>query len=297
MLVWGLILAGIVVVALEGRARLAYSQTLSRIQAGLDAAEQMEISDFHLDKLQPLIAGNPTVIEETRRYDSVKHLQWKGLFKQYGLHVSYGMNSKVVTGVTSDNAPPEAPAMRIQPPGDAPVDSAHAAFINGGGGPVGPGSGMGGGGGGGGGFGGGRRRDPMESDADKDGKLARDEVQGWLAENFDEIDTGKDGFLDAEELAARFSQRGSGGGPGGPPAGPGGERQRPQLEEPPAAPATPESAAPATSEGVPAADPATPAAEAPATDPPAAETPTEPAATPETPAEASSETPATPAQP
>jgi Ca2+-binding EF-hand superfamily protein len=37
-------------------------------------------------------------------------------------------------------------------------------------------------------------------DKNKDGKISRDEAQGRIKENFDRIDTNKDGFLDREEL-------------------------------------------------------------------------------------------------
>lgn len=39
-----------------------------------------------------------------------------------------------------------------------------------------------------------------EMDANKDGKLAKDEVKGPLKDDFTKIDTNKDGFLSLEEL-------------------------------------------------------------------------------------------------
>jgi len=84
---------------------------------------------------------------------------------------------------------------------------------------------------------GGRGGDPaqlvermMQQDANGDGKLAKDEVQGPFAERaFDRVDTNKDGFIDRAELEAfakaggmrgqggQGGQRGQGGGaPGGP---------------------------------------------------------------------------------
>jgi hypothetical protein len=74
----------------------------------------------------------------------------------------------------------------------------------------GPGEGGGGGGGGGGG-----RFDPMASDKNGDGKLAKDEVGGFMAERFDEIDTDKDGFITEAEIQERRKNRGGGGGGGG----------------------------------------------------------------------------------
>lgn len=275
-IVWGVIALGVVVIAIEGRARLAYAQSLSRIQAALDAAEQQELSSFHVDQLPEMIAGSPSVSDESHRFHQMRHYQWNGLFKQYGLHVRYGMHTKLVTGVLSDNPPPDPQAVMALPSGDSPVDSAHAEYVSRG--PGGPGSGFGGGAGGGGGMGGGPRRNPMESDADKDGKLSRDEVQGRLAEAFDEIDTNHDSFLDEPELAARFARRGGGGpgGPMGPPPGAGGEgRQRPPLDEPAGeAPAVPEGASPPATESTPATD--APALETPA-DNPATNSPESPA--------------------
>ncbi len=38
-------------------------------------------------------------------------------------------------------------------------------------------------------------------DANKDSKLSKDEVKGPLAQDFDNLDTNKDGFLTKEEMA------------------------------------------------------------------------------------------------
>jgi hypothetical protein len=67
----------------------------------------------------------------------------------------------------------------------------------------------------GGGGGGGGRFDPMASDKNGDGKLAKDEVGGFMAERFDEIDTDKDGFITEAEIQERRKNRGGGGGGGG----------------------------------------------------------------------------------
>jgi len=72
---------------------------------------------------------------------------------------------------------------------------------------------------GGGGRGRGGFPNPMDSDKNKDGKLAKDEVSGFMAQRFDRIDADKDGFITEAELQAmreRFrSGRGGGGGGGG----------------------------------------------------------------------------------
>jgi hypothetical protein len=59
----------------------------------------------------------------------------------------------------------------------------------------------------------------LSTDKNSDGKLAKDETSDRLQSAFDEIDTNKDGFLDADELKARITarmRRGPQAGPGGP---------------------------------------------------------------------------------
>jgi hypothetical protein len=89
------------------------------------------------------------------------------------------------------------------------VRAADDAFAKGRGG-RGPG-GPGGPGGGPGGPGGGMFE---QSDANKDGKLSRDEAPGFLRDRFAEIDTNKDGFISREEDTA-FPRQGGPGGRGG----------------------------------------------------------------------------------
>ena len=96
----------------------------------------------------------------------------------------------------------------------------------GGGGPGGEGGEGGGPGAGGpGGQGGGRGgMNPMQFDADKDGKVSREEAPEPMRNFFDRMDSNSDGFIDAEEVASmrrRFSEGGGQGGPGGS-GGPGG---------------------------------------------------------------------------
>lgn len=83
---------------------------------------------------------------------------------------------------------------------------------------------------------GGNRGDPaqlvermMQMDANKDGKISKDEMPAQQVERmFDRADTNKDGFLDKAELEA-FAKagqaRGQGGQPGGPGGGPGGAQR------------------------------------------------------------------------
>ena len=41
-----------------------------------------------------------------------------------------------------------------------------------------------------------------QSDANKDGKLSRDEAPGFFRDRFDEVDTNKDGFISRDEDTA-----------------------------------------------------------------------------------------------
>ncbi len=52
-------------------------------------------------------------------------------------------------------------------------------------------------------------------DANKDGKISKDEARGPIAENFDRIDTNKDGFIDKAELRRMVARNMAmaGGGP------------------------------------------------------------------------------------
>ncbi len=62
----------------------------------------------------------------------------------------------------------------------------------------------------------------MEADANKDGKISKEEAPERMREGFDRMDNNKDGFIDKpelEEMGRRF--RGGPGGPGGPGGRPG----------------------------------------------------------------------------
>ena len=50
-----------------------------------------------------------------------------------------------------------------------------------------------------------------QSDANKDGKLSKDEAPGFLRDRFDEVDANKDGFISLEEDNAFVRQMGPGG--------------------------------------------------------------------------------------
>lgn len=96
----------------------------------------------------------------------------------------------------------------------------------GGGPPMGPGGGMGPGGWGGGGGDRDRGAERLrEQDKDGDGKVSRAEADSRLRENFDRIDTDRDGYVTLEEYRGYYASQGGrgpgGGGPGGG-MGPGG---------------------------------------------------------------------------
>ena len=65
----------------------------------------------------------------------------------------------------------------------------------------------------------GERPNPEEMftkmDANNDGKLSKDEVQGPLKEKFSEIDSNSDGFISKEELKNAPKPERQGGGQGG----------------------------------------------------------------------------------
>lgn len=254
LVVWGLIVALVVVTVLEGRARLAYSQSLSHIQDAMDQAEQAEISSFTIDKVPALLVGSPKEEHQSQQYDQQAHYEWQGLFKKYGLQVTYGTYTKVVTGVVSDDAPPPEPRPFSDTRPELLVDDSDGATDDEPGAADGPAADAP------------RPRfDPLQADADGDGKLSKAEAPGRIGENFDAIDTNQDGFLDATELENR-PRPSFGGGRGGerPSGDAGGERQRPALDDAPAA----------TSDGAPAAEqppPTEAAAPAEGVAPPAAE--------------------------
>lgn len=90
------------------------------------------------------------------------------------------------------------------------IDAMRSRFKGGGGGRPGGGAPGGGEGRGGGGFGGGNL---MDNDANKDGKITKDEAPSWMQNFFDRMDTDGDGAITQKEIdARRQSQDGGGGG-------------------------------------------------------------------------------------
>lgn len=214
IVVWGLIgILGILAI-LEGSTRFAYTNSLSRLRARLQDDDTADAVPLTLAEAEKMISGSPkkTVGERVVSY------RFQGLLKEFGtIHLPHDAD-QVVLGLETADAPEPQEREVVRTVGEdgyaLQEESSDSSSSSG------PPAGSGGAGSGG--PGGGRTFDPMQFDANGDGKLSIDEVPERMKENFAEIDLNGDGFLDAEELAARRNAR---GGPGGAGAG---ERPRPQ---------------------------------------------------------------------
>lgn len=201
ILVWGVIGLLLIVVAIEGSARIGYTLTLNRLSRVLGLDDQLEPQPLHIDDVPALVSGFPSRTVEGGEFGSVVTYRWKGLLKDYGgIHLEYTDDEGLVLGLQTDD-PPEDPRLIAEaaPQGDqveeplddqeggemTPDEQAETAGQEGG-----------------------RRRVPFsELDIDGDGKLSREEVPERLRDNFDEIDLNGDGYVDEEEWAARRAAR------------------------------------------------------------------------------------------
>jgi hypothetical protein len=210
--------------ALQAHARYGYEMSLKRLQDRLSTEEQSGQSLLVSD-LSGYIVGFPSRTEIKDRHWTQIRFTWRGLTESYEIHLPYDSSeaAPVVLSLFTANPPPEEPKPTLA--GD---DAAPA--------PPTMGMSMGGGGPGGGGpeGGGGRRFDLMDSDKDQDGKISKEEAPERVATGFAEWDTNSDGFIDADEIAARRARRQAEGG-----RGPGGEPGGGRPEGEPAAEATP----------------------------------------------------------
>jgi hypothetical protein len=240
--VWTLIGAMLVLVAVEASAKFGYDLSRSSLEAAIKTAEDSN-TPLLIEQVPALMTGYHRDTTQETEHDGVVTYRWPSLFKQYGLNVRYRSNLRTVVGVSSDNAPPEQPRIIASaPPEEEEGETAEGAQ---GDGQAPPGEGRG-------------RFDPMQYDADKDGRLSKEEVaaSNRMSESFARIDTNSDGFADAEELTAWRASRLRPAGDEGTPAPEGGSR-RPEADTP-AGNAPPGETPPATSP---------PAAEAPAAAP------------------------------
>jgi hypothetical protein len=232
VIVWGGIILLLGLVAVQAHARFGYEMTLKNLQArvandddGSESGNPLYVTD-----LPGLLVGFPTSsVSEEGRWRTVTY-SWQGLGKSYTIRMPYDSSDEkpAIFSLETGDAPPEevaAVSMEDTAAGassETTTDMPAASHAGGGG----SGGGAGGGGGG--------RRNIMDSDKDGDGKISKEEASERLAPNFGQWDTNSDGFIDADEVAARMAQmREQGGGPGG---GGGGGR-RPQAEGTAEAPA------------------------------------------------------------
>jgi hypothetical protein len=197
VIVWGLIVVLVAVVAREAVARFGYTNSLNSLQAALEADE--DGNTLMLEQVPAHLSGGPR--QENHEAQRVVSYHWSGLLKDYGsIHIQYSDENEVLGLLTADAPPPPEPVAASEDDFDEDVEP--MAEIGAGGPPAEAG-----------GPGGGRRGfDFAAADIDGDGKLSPDEVPERMQENFAEIDTNGDGFVDQEELAARRAARSREGG-------------------------------------------------------------------------------------
>ncbi len=250
-IVWGGILVLLGLAAFQARARLGYSTTLNKLQSvwendteDFDPLLVSEVSDHiygwpeHTVMKVAEAEPNQWPWASARRQALTSKTEalvyrWPGLSKSYGIALLYERADpgatesppimSLVTEGVADEPEPVIPASDLVDAAASMTPGPMGAHAGGG-----PGQGGPGGGGPGGGGGGGRQFNPLQYDADGDGKLSLEEAPDRMKENFATNDANSDGFLDEEELSAmreRFrQQRGEGGEEG---AG----RRRPPAED------------------------------------------------------------------
>lgn len=217
----GLIALMLVLVGIEAMAKFGYDRSFAALTAAVAKAETSN-ETLTIERVPSLLSGFYNVKDEgvaEQPLDRTATYRWPSIFKNYGLTLRYRSGFGVVVALASENAPPEEPApVSIESISNASSGSAAEgdATANPQAGGEGRPMGQEGAGGRPMGQGGGRRGgfDPMQRDADKDGRLSKEEVSERMLAIFDTIDTNSDGFLNAEELAAwRASNPGRGGRP------------------------------------------------------------------------------------
>lgn len=227
VIVWGVILVLVVLVGLEARARIGYTNTLS-------ALEERDLGP--LSTLQDAFHFWPAQERKTIHYQPLVVLKWFSLLHDYRIALmvdSVEAEDPLVTTFHTAGEEHSILAREGQPLPEQDDAEADAMAMGGGGGPPmggggppmggggppmgggapggpdmghsapgGPGGGAGGPGGPGGAAGG--RRPPSFADLDEnaDDELTPDELPERMREAFAEIDKNEDGGIDEEELQA-----------------------------------------------------------------------------------------------
>jgi hypothetical protein len=191
VIVWGLIVVLLALVAVEGAAKFGYSRTLNNIEAAFARSESADGQPVMMADMDQLLSGFPAKSVAPGGYEDTATYRWPSLVKDYGLHVVYRPKSGIIRNYYTDEAPEEKQQAKAAAPSDdedsRPEPEADAAAAEGGSQRP--------------------RRDPMQSDADGDGRISREEASERLLQSFDEIDTNSDGYLDIGEFEARRALR------------------------------------------------------------------------------------------
>lgn len=231
LLVWGGIGILLIIVAIEGRAKLGYDGSVAALTAAVEADE----NELTFDAAQGLMRLGPTRSGPREEKNlKVYDFSWFSLFKpgQYVITMHVDDNAEkdangnavahMIKFVTVAPPEEEEPDVPIEP--DSPSDAYDSsAYGGGGGGTGGAGAGMGGGGGGAPGGGGARRPNPVREalDLDGDGTLSAEEL-AKAAESLAKLDQDGDGALAAAEMAPPPREDAGGSPGGGAPGGGGG---------------------------------------------------------------------------
>jgi hypothetical protein len=244
-IVWAVIIALVLVVAIEARARIGYSRSLSQFEETV-LGKQPTLSELRESSIHLW----PSESREQRAGRNVIVLKWFSLLHDYriGLVVpSLEEEDPYVTrfetpgeesSVLNKDLGPAPPVAEEPPPGGAMASapqnlppSAGHGMPNPGAAPAGSEPGPAGDQRAAGGNG--QRQFPTfeERDQDGDGRLAGDELSDRMKQNLADLDTNQDGALDQEEfdaMRARLrARRQAEGGADGEPARPAGDGDAP----------------------------------------------------------------------
>ena len=185
VIVWGGIAILLVLLAIQGRARLGYAWTLSRLQSRLALDDGPEARPLYAKDVDPLVMGWPlrTTEHVSERLDVVEY-SWHGLLSSYSISVHYDPTDAepAVYEVLTGDAPPKADVSiselrkQMEESPDVTIDmgSQTLEIV--------------------------QAFHPLQLDANGDGRVSREEGQEQLRELFDQHDADGDGFLSGDEL-------------------------------------------------------------------------------------------------